>query len=681
MKLCREGQKFLKQMKRIPKQLSNDINVERCLEHKKRKRKRPNKALEILSKEAELAVERSQSMDENEFQNLAHQTEQSSEFPDLKVVPIHSHPSLLLEKFSSESSDQGNDENYSDSLSSSNSQNSVDSDINRSNEIQNVPENVSNVVEYLEPNKENLDMAEVVTKNNPMSFNILSEGQVTNLNTMLDTEDLQSFTNNNLSFNTEDNQFNDSRPNFKENLNSIESNLSKESDNRPSSSFKDCVESYSQSSNNYASSEHSRSPKDPAIDFPQPVEKNVPFLQNGFNSSEFPTFASISESSTVDITCLGLASANIMFKKQQNQMESTSISKIPENDKHICKRNQNNKSSHQVTHKLHQAYSSDLKSEQELLKSHQKHSPILSDDKEIEKEFQNLKATEDMIYSSAISTVQTVQTPLFSQGSPKNSFPYSAYMHENIQSQIHNQESPKYQEKYSIFHDQEAPNTHLTKNKPTVFLNQNNEIITQKLHVSSHLDTKSQGTENQQLYSSTLREIHSESFTKSENSIMMSYQETQDQGEKIVQNKYSPTASHQQTENMAFTRIQPRCSPTSSFQEVLDQISNPVVTACLQSEDIEKGQPKHDPIISNAEISQIPSKDQQNMPNITLHETQSEAHITNYTENSILSHIKITIMRFKLKNLLKINLDLLLYLLQTKKFRDGNQLRLIQCIK
>ncbi|GIX81910.1 hypothetical protein CDAR_558911 [Caerostris darwini] len=614
---------------------SNDINVERCVEHKKRKRKRPNKALEILSKEAELAVERSQSMDENEFRNLA-QIEQSSEFPDLKVVPIHSHPSSLLEKFSSESSDQGSDENYSDSLSSSNSQNSVDSVINRSNEIQNVPENVSNVVEYLELNKENSDLTEVVTKNNPRNFNILSEGQVTNLNTMLDTEDLQSFTNNNLSFSTEDNQFNDSRPNFNENLNSIESNLSKESDNRPSSSIKDSVESYSQSSISCASSEHSRSPKDPAIDFPQPVEKNVPFLQNGFNSSEFPTFAPISESSTVDITCLGLASANIVFKKQQNQMESTSISKIPENDKHICKRNQNNKSSHQVTHKLHQAYNSDLKSEQELPKSRQKHLPILSDDKEIEKEFPNLKATQDMTYSSAVSTVQTVQTPLSSQGSPKNSFPYSAYMHE---SQIHNQESPKYQEKYSIFHDQETQNTHLTKNKPTVFLNQNNETITQKLHVSSHLDTKSQGTENQQLCSSTLREIHSESFTKSENSIMVSYQETQDQGEKIVQNSYSPTASHQHTENMAFTRIQPRCSPTSSFQEVLDQISNPVVTACLQSEDIEKGQPKHDPIISNGEISHNPSKDQQNLPNITLHETQSEAFITNYTENSIfISH-------------------------------------------
>ncbi|GFT73469.1 cat eye syndrome critical region protein 2 [Trichonephila clavipes] len=69
---------------------------EQNTEHGRKKKKNAN--LE--------AVERSQSIDEDQFHNLKHQTENSSGSSGLKILPIHNHPSSLIEKFKSDASNE-----------------------------------------------------------------------------------------------------------------------------------------------------------------------------------------------------------------------------------------------------------------------------------------------------------------------------------------------------------------------------------------------------------------------------------------------------------------------------------------------------------------------------------------------------------------------------------------------
>ncbi|GFU12591.1 cat eye syndrome critical region protein 2 [Nephila pilipes] len=297
---------------------SNEQNAERG---RKKKMKIANQeALEMLSKEAELAVERYQNMDEDHLRNISHQAEHSSEFSDLKIFPIHSHPSSLIEKFMSDSSNQESDESNSENFVSFGNQSSRSS--NFSVRDQNIFKGNSNAPanHYLQSSPENSNLSELVDKNISKNFNILSDGEVTELEMLSDSEIDSVPLSNDLPYSASEDYYNRAsnnelihdRSNVLEKCDDI-TILTRESDSPntyPSRESMESVQSHNSSGSSFSG------PRENSFNNSKPVERNT-FLQNSFNTSGFSNFSSDNDISTIDASCLGLASSNVFFKKPQ----------------------------------------------------------------------------------------------------------------------------------------------------------------------------------------------------------------------------------------------------------------------------------------------------------------------------------------------------------------------------
>ncbi|KAG8192497.1 hypothetical protein JTE90_018021 [Oedothorax gibbosus] len=144
---------------------SNDYQMKKSSDssdgrRRKRKKIKHMDAIELLSQQAKLSVEKS-SGSENEDQ----QPRQMSLYSDLKIVPIHSHPASLMEKYSDTSNNEMND---LDASASSYHEPAPEQDKESA---------AKDSMPYFAPNADINAISDIISKNSGKGFNILSDGE------------------------------------------------------------------------------------------------------------------------------------------------------------------------------------------------------------------------------------------------------------------------------------------------------------------------------------------------------------------------------------------------------------------------------------------------------------------------------------------------------------------------
>ncbi|KAF8786341.1 Cat eye syndrome critical region protein 2 like protein [Argiope bruennichi] len=519
--------------------------VSKRSERSRKMRKRlNNEALEILSKEAELAVERSQSMDEEHFRNSSQKIKKFTQFSDLKVEPIHSHPSNLIEKLMPNSSNQENNETYCNKSSSTDNHSSEDILPDTSYDHQCLPENME--VNDHESNEKNSNSSQLIVKN-PEIFNGISVESGANLEILSDSEMDPHSASNCLSSEFASNNFRDQKSSSDEDFNNFSgasdnpSNtdftsdlLIEESDGLGTSPSSNSQESYRSHDSNSSDS----SVEDLAKYSPHQGESNATFL-NGYGYASFTPGNEPTGSSTVDASCLGLASTNI---SKRHQVENEPKTSVVENISRASLIYNGNQNSYNIFGELNPRSKEFSENQPETRTSN-------SENRLMQDQFPHQEISKD----EAASTIQTqtMQVPLINQVPSKSPLLYSSYSHQFTQGQIENQ-------------------THFRQSA---------------LSPEQEQHCKSQDLE------------HSQSLSKCSPSFL-SNGKAQDQGntenQSICSSKFT---SNQEVDSLAYSRNHQTCSSASSFQNSTFSKSNTILQQgqCMEEQENVDSQEEHFP--------------------------------------------------------------------------------------
>ncbi|GFQ77434.1 cat eye syndrome critical region protein 2 homolog, partial [Trichonephila clavata] len=309
-------------------------NFEQTTEHgRKKKKKFANvEALDILSKEAELAVERSQSIDEDQLRNLKHQAE-NSKFSGLKILPIHSHPSSLIETFMNDNSKNEEKEKSSeDDFTSAAHQDSNSSNFGIGNLTPKEKLNATTIYHFGSiPGNSSLSDLD---KNMSKSFNLLSDGEESDPEMLSGNEIDLAPVSNNIQHNASERCSKNLRTSNNEELIHDKSNVfekhdditdfTRNSDIPNAFSNREFAESARFHNSRYSDfSRHAES----SFVSSKPAETNIFDHRNYMNSTGFSSFSSLdNEFPTIDASCLGFVSSNTHFKKPQHENVPVSCS-------------------------------------------------------------------------------------------------------------------------------------------------------------------------------------------------------------------------------------------------------------------------------------------------------------------------------------------------------------------